>query len=122
MIVCWLRHSTLDANFEISIQVNATMSQLKDRIREAKSTLRNVDGDNIRLYRISGDDDECQESLNRTGDGNPLHGHTLLPNFLGVPVLDPFHVVAEVTSSTSELTCSISDNALLMSRGRETCS
>jgi len=76
------------------------MPQLKDRIKEAKSILRNVDGDYICLYRILGNDDELQKSLNRIGDGNPLHSSILLPNFLGMPVLDPFLVVAEDTSST----------------------
>ncbi|KAI9459631.1 hypothetical protein HD554DRAFT_2206982 [Boletus coccyginus] len=54
----------------------------------------------ILLYRISGDEDELRKSLNKMSDGEPLQGDTLGPNFLGVPVLDPFHVVAEVTSST----------------------
>ncbi|KAI9569501.1 hypothetical protein HD554DRAFT_535796 [Boletus coccyginus] len=100
MIDCWLRGRTFDTRFEISTRANATTSQLKDRVREAKPMLKNVDSDYIRLYRISGDDDEIRQSLNRIGDGNPFHG-PLLPIFLGMPVLDPFLVVAEVTSSTT---------------------
>jgi len=115
MIVCWLRRSTLDARFQVSIRANATASQLKDRIRVAQSDLRNVADGHIRLYRISGDKNELRESLIKMGDGEPLQGDTLLPNFLGVPVLDPFHVVAEFTSSTSKLTCGVSDNVLLVS-------
>ena len=85
------------------------MSELEHRIGNISG------GNHIRLYRISGDENELRETLIKMGDGEPLHGDTLLPNFLGVPVLDPFHVVAEVTSSTSKLTYGVSDNALLMS-------
>jgi hypothetical protein len=104
MIVCWLRGSALDARFQISIRAIATLSQLKHHIKEAQPTLVNVPDHHIRLYRISGDENELRESLNKTGDGEPLRRDTLVPNFLGVPVLDPFLVVVEVASSTSKLT------------------
>ncbi|KAI9455721.1 hypothetical protein HD554DRAFT_264224 [Boletus coccyginus] len=114
MIACWLRGRTLDTRFEISTRANATTNQLKDRVKEAKPMLKNVDSDYIRLYRISGDNDEIRRSLDRIGDGNPLDG-PLLPIFLGMPVLDPFLVVVEDISSTSKLTYGVFDNALLMS-------
>ena len=114
MIACWLRGRTLNTRFEISIRANATTSQLKDRIKEAKPMLKNIDSDYIRLYRISGNDNKIRQSLIRIGDGNPLDG-PLLPIFLGMPVLDPFFVVIEDISSTSKLTYDVFDNALLMS-------
>ena len=80
------------------------MSELKHHIRGAQPNLGHVADHHIRLYRISGDDNELRECLNKTGDGERLQGDTLVPNFLGVPVLDRFLVVAEVTSSTSKLT------------------
>ena len=57
----------------------------------------------IRLYRISGDENELRESLMKTGDGEPLQGHTLVPNFLGMPVLDPLRVVVGASIGTSKL-------------------
>jgi hypothetical protein len=72
------------------------MSQLKDHIRGEKTMLRNVDGEHICLYRISGDENELRESLIKADDGEPLQGDNLLPNFLGMPILNPFYVVAEV--------------------------
>ncbi|KAF8415149.1 hypothetical protein L210DRAFT_3657885 [Boletus edulis BED1] len=100
MIVCWLRGSTLDSRFQISIRADATMSQLKGCMKESESVLRDVGDGQIRLFRISGDEDELRECLNKIGDGEPLQGDTLVPNFLGVPVLDLFYVVAEVSSTT----------------------
>ncbi|KAI9569493.1 hypothetical protein HD554DRAFT_2313547 [Boletus coccyginus] len=111
MIACWLRGRTLDTRFDISIRANATTSQLKDCVKEAKPMLKNVDSDYIRLYRISGDNDEIQQSLNRIGDGNPLDG-PLLPNFLGMPVLDPFLVVVEDISSTRKHVLEAADEDL----------
>ncbi|KAI9455635.1 hypothetical protein HD554DRAFT_267293 [Boletus coccyginus] len=55
----------------------------------------------MRLYRISGAEDELEESLNKTHDGDPLQGGTLESHFLGSPVLTPFCVVVEVESSAS---------------------
>lgn len=39
----------------------------------------------------------------KTGDGEPLQGHTLVPNFLGMPVLDPLRVVVDASIGTSKL-------------------
>lgn len=80
------------------------MAQLKERIRALNSMLRDIEDKQIRLFRTSGDEDELRECLNKIGDGEPLQGDILLPNFLGVPILDPFHVVAEVVSTTSKFT------------------
>ncbi|KAF8416474.1 hypothetical protein L210DRAFT_3656571 [Boletus edulis BED1] len=103
MIVCWLRGSTLDSRFQISIRADATMGQLKGCMKESESVLRDVGDGQIRLFRISGDEDELRECLNKIGDGEPLQGDTLVPNFLGVPVLDLFYVVAEVSSTTRSM-------------------
>lgn len=104
MIVCWLRRATLDARFQVSIRANSTITQLKHCIREAQPSLVHVHDLHIRLYRLSGDDNELQKCLNKTGDGELLQGDTLLPNFLAMPVLNHFYVVAEDASSTRKLT------------------
>ncbi|KAF8547259.1 hypothetical protein OG21DRAFT_1490380 [Imleria badia] len=98
MIVCWLRDSTLSAGSQISIpSADVTIGQLKSKLSQEQSSLRNVEHDRISLYRISGDEDELKRSPTKSGAGEPLQGPTLLPDFLGVPVLDPLYVVVEVT-------------------------
>ncbi|KAG1777577.1 hypothetical protein EV702DRAFT_1045317 [Suillus placidus] len=65
-IYCWLRSSTEEEGFDISIisiSSNASIGALKDRIKEDKSTLKNVDKSCISLFRTSGSDDDLQESL-----------------------------------------------------------
>lgn len=75
------------------------MSQFKHDIRTVQPNLSNVADQHTRLYRISGDENELRESLNKTGDGELLHGVNLLPNFLGVPVLDPLRVVVDISAN-----------------------
>ncbi|KAI9463169.1 hypothetical protein HD554DRAFT_2287753 [Boletus coccyginus] len=101
-IVCWLRGSEPDTNFQISIPARATVYDLKDAIKQKKAILfRDVDTQHMCLYRISGAKDELHESLNKTHDGDPLQGGTLGSHFLDSPVLDPFCVVVEVVSSAT---------------------
>ncbi|KAI9566666.1 hypothetical protein HD554DRAFT_2174326 [Boletus coccyginus] len=101
-IVCWIRGRKPDTNFQISIQAGATVNDLKDAIKKKETTsFRDVDAQHMRLYRISGAEDELEESLNKTHDGDPLQGGTLESHFLGSPVLTPFCVVVEVESSAS---------------------
>jgi hypothetical protein len=103
MIVCWLRGSALDDRFQISVRAGEGVNQLIRGIKDAQPHLRNVADHHIRLYRISGDNDELRESLNKPGDGERLQGDTLVPNFLDVPVLDPLRVVVDVIISTGKL-------------------
>ena len=104
MIDCWLRGSTIDSGFQISVPAACgSISQLKHHIKELHPNLRDVSELHIHLFRVSGDENQLRECLGKTGDGEPLQGDTLAPNFLGVPVLDPWRVIAEVTGSTRKL-------------------
>jgi len=88
-MVYWLRGSTLNPRIHASIRANAAMAQLTDRIRDEQLDQRNVANKHICLYRVLGDENEVRESLIKMGDGKPLQEGNLLPNFLGVPVLNP---------------------------------
>ena len=48
-------------------------------------------------------DDKLRESLIKTGDSEQLQGVTLVPNFLGVLVLNPLRVVVHVSTSFGKL-------------------
>lgn len=98
-VVGWIRGSTLKAGFEISVRANETTSALERRIRETRSGLGDGAIEDIRLYMIPGDEAEVRESLGKMGDGKLLDGHTLLYHFLGVPVLDPLHIIVEFIAS-----------------------
>ncbi|KAG1758952.1 hypothetical protein EV702DRAFT_929563, partial [Suillus placidus] len=60
-IYCWLRGSTGEEGFDISISSNASIGALKDRIKEDESRLKNVDKSRISLFRISGSEDDLRE-------------------------------------------------------------
>ncbi|KAF8548570.1 hypothetical protein OG21DRAFT_1448999 [Imleria badia] len=99
-VVCWLRGVAPNDRFFISIRPGEDIDQFIRRIKDAQPQLRNVSDHHIRLYKIPGGDVELRESLIKAGDGEPLQGDTLAPNFLGVPVLDPLRVVIDVSTST----------------------
>ncbi|KAF8120875.1 hypothetical protein EV363DRAFT_1406769 [Boletus edulis] len=97
-IVCWLRGVTLDSRFEVESSQLETIYDLKKAIKNKNPVaLRNVDAATLSLFRISGADDELQESFNKKGE--PLQGSALAPNFLGAPVLEPLLVVVDVSAS-----------------------
>ncbi|KAF9219009.1 hypothetical protein BS17DRAFT_790192, partial [Gyrodon lividus] len=99
-IQCWLRGSTIEDSFGISITSDAPLSKLKDRMKEEESQLRNVDKSRMRLYKVSADDDrELQESLRNPEAGDRLDGRRLVStSFLDVPVLQNYYVIVEVTA------------------------
>jgi hypothetical protein len=104
--ICYLRGANLSYSFPLAIHPGGTIDHLICCIKDALPSLRSVANHRIRLYRISGDENELRECLGKTGDGELLQGHTLPPNFLGVPVLDPLRIVIEVsTSPTRECEC-----------------
>lgn len=96
MIYCWLRNNTFDNDTLMIFRSNATIAQFKHDIRGLQYALNDIQEDRIRLYRIPGDENAVRESLTKTGSGEPFHGRTLEPIFLGVPVLNPLYVVVEV--------------------------
>ncbi|KAF9222170.1 hypothetical protein BS17DRAFT_881294, partial [Gyrodon lividus] len=63
-IYCWLRGSTIEDRFGISINSDARLEQLQDRMKEGEPQLKNVAQSRMRLYKVlAGDDRELQESL-----------------------------------------------------------
>ncbi|KAH9977131.1 hypothetical protein BGW80DRAFT_836767 [Lactifluus volemus] len=98
-IVCFLRGALLSDSFRLAICRGEDVGHLIPRMKDAQPDLRSVANHRIRLYRISGDENELRECLGNTGDGELLSGQRLAPNFLGVPVLDPLRVVIEVSTS-----------------------
>ncbi|KAI9463180.1 hypothetical protein HD554DRAFT_1994307, partial [Boletus coccyginus] len=53
-IVCWLRGSQPDTNFQFSIRANATVDDLKKSSKQEKAILfRDVDANDLSLYMVS---------------------------------------------------------------------
>ncbi|KAG2065397.1 hypothetical protein BDR04DRAFT_1108553 [Suillus decipiens] len=101
VIYFWLRGSTVSDRFHISISPDASMGDLKDRMKEKVSQLNNIDQNRMRLYSISESQDELQESLDTLNAGRLLdvtQTRWLFDHFLDVPVLEPLRVVVQVSS------------------------
>lgn len=101
MIHCWLRGSTGEDRFDISIRSNASMGVLKEIIKETESQLQSVDQSHMRLYRISPTDDDLRESLDTIDSGHLLEvtkSKQISDYFLAVPVLEPLNVIIQVYS------------------------
>lgn len=103
-IHCWLRGSTCDDRFDISIMSNASIGTLKQLIKEKESDLRDVKESHMRLYRISESEDELRESLDTIDAGHLLDVtkiRSLSDYFLGVPVLENIWVIVQVYSEAN---------------------
>ncbi|KAG2335340.1 hypothetical protein BDR05DRAFT_1006916 [Suillus weaverae] len=103
-IYCWLRGRTGKEGFDISISSKASIGALKDRIKEDESRLKNVDNSRISLFRISGSDDDLQETLDTNNAGHLLDVTKALPiytHFLCVPVLEQLRIVVQVYSENN---------------------
>jgi Crinkler effector protein N-terminal domain len=104
LIHCWLRGSTGEEGFDISIRSNVSIGALKDRIKEDESKLKHVDKSRISLYRISGSEDDVRESLDTIDAGDLLEVTKALPiyhYFLCMPVLERLRLVVQVYSETN---------------------
>ncbi|KAF8839122.1 hypothetical protein BDN67DRAFT_970512, partial [Paxillus ammoniavirescens] len=85
-ILCWLRGANAENDFGGRIQSNATVSTLKEHIKE-----------------ISGDEEELQECLGSQGVGEFLKWNQLVSTcFVDIPVLDSYCLVVEVSSPASQ--------------------
>ncbi|KAF9222167.1 hypothetical protein BS17DRAFT_881293, partial [Gyrodon lividus] len=56
-IYCWLRGSTIEDRFGISINSDARLEQLQDRMKEGEPQLKNVAQSRMRLYKVLAGDD-----------------------------------------------------------------
>lgn len=76
---------------------------LKECIRKEHSVLHDVAIERIRLYRVSGGDQELQECLDKIDEGTFLQGnYCLYDRSLGIPVLGPYQVIVQVSKVGSK--------------------
>jgi hypothetical protein len=104
---CWLRGTTSDERFDITIGANASMSALKAQIKAKESRLKDVDESRIRLYRISESEDELRENLDTLDAGHLLdvsRSRSLSDYFKDIPVAQRLQLVVQIYSdNNSEL-------------------
>ncbi|KIK77136.1 hypothetical protein PAXRUDRAFT_835096 [Paxillus rubicundulus Ve08.2h10] len=109
MIYCWLRGSAIEGRFDISINSDAPLGKLKDRMGEQEPQLYNVAQSRMRLYRIPISEAKAnlQESLDTLNAGHLLQVAQPIPlsdYFRGVPVLERLAVIVQVSTDNSRST------------------